>query len=125
MMLPEADAPTKSPLPPWEEMMRRREEVRRRNSKRSKAAHNEGVNGMHRILAAVVILSTSSAAWAQRQPTSCSAGAQMCKEGIGRARDPTRLKATTSDCDAAAAQCMKTGVYVGPDSGVRWPVAKN
>jgi hypothetical protein len=80
---------------------------------------------MHRILVAAVILSTSSAAWAQRQPTSCSAGAQMCKESIGRARDATRVKAAPSDCDAAAAQCMKTGVFVGPGSGVRWPVAKN
>jgi hypothetical protein len=80
---------------------------------------------MHRILVAAVILSTSSAAWAQRQPTSCSSGAQMCKEGIGRARDATRVRVTPSDCDAAAAQCMKTGVFVGPQSGVRWPVAKN
>jgi hypothetical protein len=79
---------------------------------------------MHRILVAAVILSTSSAAWAQRQPTSCSDGAQRCKEAIGRARDATRVKATTSDCDAAAAQCMKTGVFVGPGSGIRWPVAK-
>jgi hypothetical protein len=79
---------------------------------------------MHRILVAAVILSTSSAAWAQRQPTSCSAGAQMCKESIGRARDATRVKAAPSDCDAAAAQCMKTGVFVGPGSGIRWPVAK-
>jgi hypothetical protein len=79
---------------------------------------------MHRILVAAVILSASSAAWAQRQPTSCSAGAQMCKESISRARDATRVKATPSDCDAAAAQCMKTGVFVGPGSGISWPVAK-
>jgi hypothetical protein len=79
---------------------------------------------MHRILVAAVILSTSSAAWAQRQPTSCSMGAQMCKEGIGRMRDATRVKVAPSDCDAAAAQCMKTGVFVGPQSGVRWPVEK-
>jgi hypothetical protein len=76
------------------------------------------------LLTSTLILSTSSAAWAQRQPTSCSDGAQRCKEGIGRARDPTQLKATASDCDTAAAQCMKTGVFVGPHSGVRWPVAK-
>ena len=25
---------------------------------------------------------------------------------------------------AAAAECMKTGVFVGPSSGIRWPVAK-
>jgi hypothetical protein len=79
---------------------------------------------MHRILVAAVILSTSSAAWAQRQPTSCSDGAQRCKESISRARDATRVKASPSDCDAAAAQCMKTGVFVGPGSGIRWPVAK-
>ena len=79
---------------------------------------------MHRILVAAVILSASSAAWAQRQPTSCSTGAQMCKESISRARDATRVKATPSDCDAAADQCIKTGVFVGPGSGIRWPVAK-
>jgi hypothetical protein len=79
---------------------------------------------MCRLFVAAVILSTSSAAWAQSQPTSCSDGAQRCKEQIGRARDPTQLKATASDCDAAAAQCMKTGVFVGPHSAVRWPVAK-
>jgi hypothetical protein len=77
------------------------------------------------LLSSTLILSTSSAAWAQRQPTSCSAGAQMCKESIGRARDATRLKTTPSGCDAAAAECMKTGVFVGPGSGIRWPVAKN
>jgi hypothetical protein len=76
------------------------------------------------LLSSTLILSTSSAAWAQRQPTSCSAGAQMCKESIGRARDATRLKTTPSGCDAAAAECMKTGVFVGPGSGIRWPVAK-
>jgi hypothetical protein len=37
----------------------------------------------------------------------------------------TRLKTTPSGCDAAAAECMKTGVFVGPGSGIRWPVAKN
>jgi hypothetical protein len=80
---------------------------------------------MHRILvAAAVILSTSSAAWAQWQPTSCTTGAQMCKESISRARDATRVKATPSDCDAAGVQCMKTGVFVGPGSGTRWPVEK-
>ena len=79
---------------------------------------------MHGILVAAMILSTSSAAWAQRQPTSCSGGAQGCKESIGRARDATRVKVTPSACDAAAAECMKTGVFVGPASGTRWPVAK-
>jgi hypothetical protein len=49
----------------------------------------------------------------------------MCKESIGRARDATRVKTTPAGCDAAAAQCMKTGVFVGPGSGIRWPVAKN
>ena len=77
---------------------------------------------MQRILIAAVILSTSSAAWAQRQPTSCSGGAQACKESIGRARAGT--PATPSQCDAAAAQCMKTGVFVGPASGTRWTVEK-
>jgi hypothetical protein len=76
------------------------------------------------LLTSTLILSTSSAAWAQRQPTSCSEGAQNCKEGIGRVRDATRVTAKPSDCDAAAAWCMKTGVFVGPQSGVRWPVAK-
>ena len=80
---------------------------------------------MRGILVAAVILSTTSAAWAQRQPTSCSTGAQMCKESIGRARDATRVKTNPAGCDAAAAQCMKTGVFVGPGSGIRWPVAKN
>jgi hypothetical protein len=75
-------------------------------------------------LTSTLIPSTSSAAWAQRQPTSCSTGAQMCKESIGRARDATRVKTTPSGCDAAAAECMKTGVFVGPGSGIRWPVAK-
>lgn len=79
---------------------------------------------MQKILIAAVILSTSSPAWAQRQPTSCSAGAQMCKEAIGRARDATRVQTTPAGCDAAAAQCMKTGVFVGPGSGVRWTVEK-
>jgi hypothetical protein len=80
---------------------------------------------VHKILlAAAVVISASSAAWAQRQPTSCSTGAQMCKESIGRARDATRVTATPSSCEAAAAQCMKTGVFVGPGSGTRWPVAK-
>jgi hypothetical protein len=77
---------------------------------------------MRRILIAAVILSTSSAAWAQRQPTSCSGGAQACKEAIGRARAGTQV--TPSQCDAAAAQCMKSGVFVGPGSGTRWPVEK-
>lgn len=76
------------------------------------------------IIIAAAILSVSSAAWAQRQPTSCSEGAQMCKEGIGRARDATRVRVGPSDCDKAAAECMKTGVFVGPASGVRWPAAK-
>jgi hypothetical protein len=75
-------------------------------------------------LTSTLIPSTSSAAWAQRQPTSCSMGAQNCKEGIGRMRDATRVKVTPSDCDAAAAQCMKTGVFVGPQTGVRWTVEK-
>ena len=79
---------------------------------------------MHRILVAAVILSTSSAAWGQSQPTSCSTGAQMCKESISRVRDATRVKTTPAGCDAAAAECMKTGVFVGPGSGFRWPVAK-
>jgi hypothetical protein len=77
---------------------------------------------MHRILVAAVILSISSPAWAQRQPTSCSGGAQGCKETIGRVRSGTPV--TPSQCDAAAAQCMKTGVFVGPGSGTRWPVEK-
>jgi hypothetical protein len=76
------------------------------------------------LLTSTLILSTSSAVWAQGQPTSCSTGAQMCKESVGRARDSTRLKTTASGCDAAAAECMKTGVFVGPGSGTRWPVAK-
>ena len=76
------------------------------------------------LLTSTLILSTSSPAWAQGQPTSCSEGAQMCKEAIGRARDATRLKTGASGCDAAAAECMKTGVFVGPASGIRWPVAK-
>ena len=76
------------------------------------------------LLASILIPSISSAAWAQRQPTSCSSGAQMCKEAIGRARDATRVQTTPAGCDAAAAECMKTGVFVGPGSGVRWPVAK-
>ena len=80
---------------------------------------------MRTILVAAVMLLTTSAAWAQGQPTSCSGGAQMCKESISRARDATRLKTTPAGCDAAAAQCMKTGVFVGPGSGIRWPVAKN
>jgi len=80
---------------------------------------------MFRLIILASILSFSSTAWAQRQPTSCSQGAQMCKESIGRARDATRVKVGPSDCDTAAAQCMKTGVFVGPGSGVRWPVAKN
>ena len=75
------------------------------------------------LLTSTLILSTSSAAWAQSQPTSCSGGAQSCKERIGQARSAT-VKATPADCDAAAAQCMKTGVFVGPGSGVSWPVAK-
>jgi hypothetical protein len=79
---------------------------------------------MHGILVAALTLSTASAAWAQRQPTSCSAGAQMCKESISRVRDATRVKTTPAGCDAAAAECMKTGVFVGPGSGIRWPVAK-
>lgn len=79
---------------------------------------------MHRILIAAVILSASSAAWAQSQPTSCSMGAEMCKRGIGRLTASGQMKATPSDCDNAAAQCMKTGVYVGPGTGRRWPVAK-
>lgn len=77
---------------------------------------------MRRILIAAVILSTSSAAWAQRQPTSCSGGAQACKEAIGRSRAGTQV--TPAQCDAAAAQCMKSGVFVGPGSGTRWPVEK-
>ena len=76
------------------------------------------------LLTSALILSTSSAAWAQGQPTSCSDGAQRCKESISRARDSTRLKTNTAGCDAAAAECMKTGVFVGPGSGIRWPVAK-
>jgi hypothetical protein len=79
---------------------------------------------MRRILVAAVILSTSSAAWGQRQPTSCSMGAQMCKESISAARDSTRVKTNPAGCEAAAAECMKTGVFVGPGSGIRWPVAK-
>jgi hypothetical protein len=77
---------------------------------------------MHRILIAAAILSISSAAWAQRQPTSCSGGAQACKEAIGRSRAGTQV--TPSQCDAAAAQCMKSAVFVGPGSGTRWPVEK-
>jgi hypothetical protein len=77
---------------------------------------------MHRILIVAVIVFTSSAAWAQRQPTSCSGGAQACKERLGRARAATQV--TPAQCDAAAAECMKTGVFVGPGSGTRWPVAK-
>jgi hypothetical protein len=77
---------------------------------------------MRRILIAALILFTSSAAWAQRQPTSCSGGAQACKEAIGRSRAGTSV--TPAQCDAAAAQCMKTGVFVGPGSGMRWPVEK-
>jgi hypothetical protein len=77
---------------------------------------------MYKILVAAAILSISSAAWAQRQPTSCSGGAQACKETIGRVRSGTPV--TPSQCEAAAAQCMKTGVFVGPGSGTRWPVEK-
>jgi hypothetical protein len=55
-------------------------------------------------------------------PTSCSGGAQACKEAIGRARAGTQV--TPSQCDAAAAQCMKTGVFVGPGTGTRRPVEK-
>jgi hypothetical protein len=77
---------------------------------------------MHRILIAAVILSTSSAAWAQGQPTSCSGGAQACKEAIGRARAGTQV--TPAQCEAAGAQCMKSGVFVGPGTGTRWPVEK-
>jgi hypothetical protein len=77
---------------------------------------------MHKILIAAVILSTSSAAWAQRQPTSCSGGGQACKEAIGRSRSGTSV--TPAQCEAAAAQCMKTGEFVGPGTGTRWPVAK-
>jgi hypothetical protein len=69
-------------------------------------------------------LLVTGSALAQRQPTSCSMGAQMCKESISRARDATRVKTTPAGCDAAAAECMKTGVFVGPGSGIRWPVAK-
>ncbi|MES2195762.1 MAG: hypothetical protein V4517_15200 [Pseudomonadota bacterium] len=76
---------------------------------------------MHKILIAALIL-TSSAAWAQRQPTSCSGGAQACKEMIGRSRSGTSV--TPSQCEAAAAQCMKTGVFVGPGSGTQWTVQK-
>jgi hypothetical protein len=77
---------------------------------------------MHRILIAAVILSTSSAAWAQNQPTSCSGGAQFCKERIGASKAGTSV--TPAQCDAAAAQCMKSGVFVGPGSGYRWTVEK-
>lgn len=77
---------------------------------------------MSRILVAAAILSTSSAALAQGQPTSCSMGAQMCKEQIGRVTRTTKVNAAS--CDTAFAECMKTGVFTGPGSGTRWPVAK-
>lgn len=74
------------------------------------------------VLVAAAVLLTASAASAQRQPSSCSEGAQMCKEGISRARKA--LTVNSASCDAAFAECMKSGVFTGPVTGVRVPVAK-
>ena len=70
---------------------------------------------MQRIFVAAAILLTSSSAWAQRQPTSCSGGAQACKEGISRASAAKKLD--SNSCDKAFAECMKTGVFTGPGTG--------
>jgi hypothetical protein len=32
--------------------------------------------------------------------------------------------APPAQCEAAGAQCMKSGVFVGPGTGTRWPVEK-
>jgi hypothetical protein len=62
-------------------------------------------------------------ALAQGQPTSCSMGAQLCNEQLGRQRSAPTVDATS--CDKAYTQCMKTGVWTGPASGRSWPVTKN
>jgi hypothetical protein len=54
---------------------------------------------MYRLLIAAAILLVPSAASAQRQPTSCSTGAQACKEGISRASAAKKLD--SSSCDKA------------------------
>jgi hypothetical protein len=77
---------------------------------------------MYRLLVVAAMLSVPSAASAQSQPTSCSMGAQMCKERIGQVR--RAVTKDSSSCDSAYAECMKTGVFTGPGSGTRWPVAK-
>ena len=77
---------------------------------------------MYRLLIAAAILLVPSAASAQRQPTSCSTGAQVCKAGISRASAAKKLD--SSSCDKAFAECMKTGVFTGPGTGIRWPVEK-
>jgi hypothetical protein len=58
-------------------------------------------------------------AWAQSQPTSCSNGQQMCLEQTGRGS-----RSSPEGCRSSYSSCMKTGIWVGPQSGRRWPVEK-
>jgi hypothetical protein len=73
------------------------------------------------VLALGLVSMTASIASAQRQPTTCSGGRQGCKEQIGRVN---RKDVNASSCDAAFAQCMKTGTWTGPVSHTSWPVTK-
>jgi hypothetical protein len=80
---------------------------------------------MRRIMPAITFtLFLTGNALAQSQPTSCSMGAQMCKEylNLGSRRMQTTVNATS--CDKAYADCMKSGVWIGPNRGGRYPVSK-
>jgi hypothetical protein len=66
-----------------------------------------------------VPLVAPSGARAQSQPTTCSTGQQMCLEQVGRGKN-----SNPQGCRSAFSSCMKTGNWVGPESGRRWPVEK-
>jgi hypothetical protein len=71
------------------------------------------------LLALSLVSMTISTASAQRQPTTCSGGRQACKEQITR-----RGTMNADACDAAFAQCMKSGIFTGPMTHTSWPVTK-
>lgn len=51
--------------------------------------------------------------------TTCSNGLQFCLEIVGR-----RSQSNPEGCRSSYSSCMKTGSWVGPQTGRRWPVEK-
>jgi hypothetical protein len=71
------------------------------------------------LASAAFVVALPANLFAQAQPTTCSMGQQMCLEQTGRG-----TRSTSDACRTSFGSCMKSGVWVGPQSGRRWPVEK-